>query len=71
MPMMGTNGTSGVLKVRAASGFFTRITHTPAHTMTNAKRAPMLVTWPTMLNGRKAEKGATKRRTKDSTARAS
>src|SRR5471032_1109185 len=62
MPRMGTSGTSGVLNGRGASGFFTRITHTPAHTITNANSVPMLVIWPTMLSGRKAENGATKKK---------
>src|SRR5271157_1920787 len=62
MPRMGTSGTSGVLNGLAAPGFFTRITHTPAHTMTKANRVPMLVMCPTMLKGRKAEKGATKKK---------
>src|SRR5271157_2201573 len=55
-------GTSGVLNGRGASGFFTRITHTPAHTITNANRVPMLVMCPTMLRGRNAENGATKKK---------
>src|SRR5271157_5671453 len=62
MPRIGTSGTSGVLNGRGASGFFTRITHTPAHTITKANRVPMLVMCPTILKGRKAEKGATKKK---------
>ena len=45
-----------------ARGCFTRITHTPAQTITKAKRVPMLVMRPTMLSGKRAENGATKRK---------
>src|ERR1019366_5339990 len=62
MPRIGSSGTSGVLNGLGASGFFTRITHTPAHTITKANRVPMLVMCPTMLKGRNAEKGATKKK---------
>ena len=62
IPRIGTSGTSGVLKGRGAFGFLTRMTHTPAHTMTNANSVPMLVMCPTMLKGRNAEKGATKKK---------
>src|SRR5216684_2939850 len=60
MPRIGTSGTNGVLKGRGASGCLRRITQTPAQTITNAKRVPMLVMWPTTDNGSRAENGATK-----------
>src|SRR5947209_12994723 len=62
MPRIGTSGTSGVRNGRGASGFFTRMTQTPLHTITNANSVPMLVMRPTMLNGRSAENGATKKK---------
>src|ERR1035438_3367563 len=42
-PMMGTNGTHGVLKGRGRSGSRTRRIHTPAQTIVKANRVPMLV----------------------------
>src|SRR6266542_226473 len=62
IPRIGTRGTSGVLNGRFTSGFFTRITQTPAQTITNANNVPMLVMCPTMISGRNAEKGATKKK---------
>src|SRR5579862_2611137 len=62
IPSMGTRGTQGVRNGRAWPGFRTRMTHTPAQTMTNAKRVPMLVMRPTILSGSSAENGATKKK---------
>src|SRR5579863_8807130 len=62
MPRIGTTGTQGVWNGRACPGFFTRITQTPAQTITKANNVPMLVIRPTMLSGRNAENGATKKK---------
>ena len=42
-PMIGTNGTQGVLNGRGRSGSRTRRIHTPAQTIVKANSVPMLV----------------------------
>ena len=54
IPRIGTSGTKGVVNGRTASGFFLRITQTPAHTITKANRVPMLVKSPATLPGTNA-----------------
>src|SRR5690242_6506563 len=51
IPKIGTNGTSGVLNGRGASGFFTRRTQMPRQTNTNANNVPKLVKSPATLPG--------------------
>src|SRR5436305_548956 len=41
-PMIGTNGTRGVLKGRGSSGSVRRSIHTPAQTITNASNVQMI-----------------------------
>jgi len=59
IPMIGTNGTSGVLKPRRALGSFTRRTSTPAQTSTKAKSVPMFVSSAASLMFAIAAKNAT------------
>src|SRR5712692_1380341 len=59
IPMMGTNGTHGVLNGRSISGLRRRITHTPAHTITNASNVPMLTISSSTLIGSDAANAAT------------
>src|SRR5579885_141363 len=61
IPRTGTQGTQGVRNGRGVSGCLRRITHTLAHTITNANSVPMLVMCPTTESGRKAENGDTNR----------
>ena len=56
IPSNGTAGTKGVLKGLGRSGRVLRKTITLAHTIANAKRVPILVKWPTSVNGAKAAK---------------
>jgi len=60
IPIIGTNGTHGVLKGRASSGRRTRRIHTPAQTITNASSVPMLTSSPKMPIGMSEAKIATK-----------
>src|SRR5262249_18201894 len=59
MPIIGVNGTQGVLNGLFRSGRLLRNTHTPAQTMTNASSVPMLTNWPRTLIGKRPEKVAT------------
>ena len=52
MPMIGTNGISGVLKGRSRSGRVERRIHTPAQTSTNASSVPMFTSCPSSCSGR-------------------
>src|SRR3954451_13303778 len=51
IPTVAVKGTAGVLNWRCASGFFTRIIHTPAHTSIKANSVPILVISPTTSAG--------------------
>lgn len=64
MPMIGTNGTIGVLNGRGRSGFVLRIIQTPAQTITNASKVPMLTNSPRIEIGMTEAKMATKIPTK-------
>src|SRR6202050_5813607 len=63
-PMIGTNGTHGVLNGRGKSGRRRRRIHVPAETITKASNVPMLTSSPKMSIGRKAAKNATQVPTK-------
>ena len=54
IPNIGTNGTSGVLNPRFASGSVLRMIITPAQTSMNANNVPILVMSPTISPGTKA-----------------
>src|ERR1035437_2591706 len=58
-PMMGTNGTHGVLNGRGRSGSRTRRIHTPAQTIVKANRVPMLVSSASVETGNDAASVAT------------
>src|SRR5689334_8288883 len=60
IPRMGTTGTHGVLNGRSRLGSLRRITHTPAHTITNASSVPMLTISSRTLIGKEAASTATK-----------
>src|SRR5215472_2256700 len=51
MPMTGTKGTQGVRKGRSRSGLLTRKIQTAAHTITNARRVPILTICPRLPIG--------------------
>src|SRR6201993_1549577 len=59
MPMMGTNGTHGVLNGRCRLGLRRRMIHTPAHTITKASSVPMFTMSPRRLMGSDAARKAT------------
>src|SRR5712692_1306518 len=63
-PMIGTNGTHGVLNGRGRSGRLLRRIHVPAETITKASSVPMLTSSPRISIGTKAEKKATQIPTK-------
>ena len=51
IPAIGTNGTHGVLNGRGVSGCVLRKKSIPPHTITKAKRVPILTNSPNMLIG--------------------
>lgn len=59
IPIIGTNGTIGVLNGRALSGSFLLMIHTPALTNTKANKVPILVRSPATLPGTKHAKAPT------------
>src|SRR5271170_8445550 len=59
MPNIGTKGTNGVLNGRTSSGRRTRRIHTPAQTITNASKVPMLTSCPKSPIGTSAPTNAT------------
>src|SRR6202050_2519029 len=63
-PIIGTNGTQGVLNGRGKSGRRRRRIHVTAETITKASSVPMLTSSPQMSIGRKAAKNATQVPTK-------
>src|SRR5450755_4210817 len=60
IPIIGTNGTHGVLNERGRSGSRRQISHTPAHTITKASSVPMLTISSRTLMGSDAASAATK-----------
>src|SRR5581483_5867677 len=63
-PIMGTNGTHGVLNGRGMSGLRRRMSHTPMQTITNASIVPMLTSSPRIEMGMVAANSPTKMPTK-------
>src|SRR6476469_7904710 len=57
--MIGTKGTHGVLNGRSRLGLLRRTIQTPAQTITNASRVPMVTMSPSRLMGRDAARKAT------------
>lgn len=59
-PIIGTNGTNGVLKGRGLSGSVLRNNNTPIQTNEKANKVPIDTMWPKSVTGTKPAKILTK-----------